>query len=58
VTMTMLTQVADHVTVRTALGESEFSNVTVLVIDDVLTVNRLGRTLAWFASGSWQVSFL
>lgn len=54
----MLTETADHCTVRSPLGESEFADVIVMVVDNVLTVNRDGRTLAWFAAGSWQVSFL
>lgn len=56
--MTMLTEVAARATVRGPLGETQFTDVTVLVIDGVLTVNRDGRTLAWFAAGAWQVSFL
>jgi hypothetical protein len=54
----MLTEIADHCTVRTPLGETEFADVTVMVVENVLTVNRDGRTLAWFAAGSWRVSFL
>jgi len=54
----MLTEVTGRCTVRTPLGETEFTDVTMMVVDNVLTVNRDGRTLAWFAAGSWQVSFL
>jgi len=54
----MLLQYADHVTVRSTLGETEFADVSVEVIDAVLVVSRASRNFAWFAPGTWQVSFL
>lgn len=52
-------QFAQHLTVRTSLGETEFREVDAEVADGVLIVSRNGCTLTWFAAGAWtEASFL